>query len=302
MKRLLASIAFFAMLIAESAAEASPPVGWPGDTWSCAGYPYCLKLDDQTTYPSTFAALELHGLNGRTLYSHAANGGAGLFLMEPTADSSSWALRSYNQGAGIGLSVGSVTGIALDVLANGGGVGVQVKALGNDAISIAGPGSVGIGHSALYCAPGNDTWCAYLVGSSMSKPALFVANGSGPAIRAQGSAGGNFPWIVYSDVTLKTRLADSPFGLATVLRMRPITYYWTDQRRGADQQIGFSAQELAALNIPGLVVTDPETKKLMAAYGPMDAVLVAAIKELTARVAALEAKVSPVPPPNVPGL
>ena len=93
-----------------------------------------------------------------------------------------------------------------------------------------------------------------------------------------------------SDARLKTDI--SPIGsteaLALVGALHPVRYNWTDQeRRGAQREIGLIAQQVAP-HVPEVVGTNDDGT-LSLDYPKLTALLIGAVQELTARLAALEA-------------
>lgn len=69
---------------------------------------------------------------------------------------------------------------------------------------------------------------------------------------------GNWLSAIISDRRLKTNIADMPqdYGLATIMKLRPVTFDWRDKDRNArfGKQIGFIAQEVEKL-YPQLINT-----------------------------------------------
>lgn len=86
-----------------------------------------------------------------------------------------------------------------------------------------------------------------------------------------------------SDVRLKTNIRDMGYGLADVLKLVGKKYEMLD---GGQTQIGLIAQDVEKV-IPEIVNTAPNTLKGIN-YPVLTAVLIEAVKELTARVEALE--------------
>ena len=63
--------------------------------------------------------------------------------------------------------------------------------------------------------------------------------------------------IQTSDARLKTAIAVLPYGLRTVLQLKPVTYRWKQEQRDAPAQLGFLAQDVEGV-IPEAVVAPPE--------------------------------------------
>lgn len=91
--------------------------------------------------------------------------------------------------------------------------------------------------------------------------------------------------IVSSDVRFKKDIETIAYGLAEVEKLSPIKYKREDDER---TQLGFSAQELKEI-IPEMVLDENDT--LSITPDALLPVLVNAVKELSARVKALEEKV-----------
>lgn len=90
-----------------------------------------------------------------------------------------------------------------------------------------------------------------------------------------------------SDRNLKKHIAYKVgFGLDEVCQLRPATYRWKGENK-AEKEIGLIAQDVEEI-FPELVRTDEDGKKSVN-YQKLSVVLLQAVKELTARVEALEA-------------
>ncbi|WP_305983238.1 tail fiber domain-containing protein [Roseivirga thermotolerans] len=90
-----------------------------------------------------------------------------------------------------------------------------------------------------------------------------------------------------SDARLKTNVSTLTSGLAMVNNLRGVRYNWKDTSR-PENKIGFIAQEVEKV-APELVITKEDGFKAVN-YGEMTALLVEAVKELTAQVEALKAE------------
>jgi hypothetical protein len=91
-----------------------------------------------------------------------------------------------------------------------------------------------------------------------------------------------------SSLKYKTDITDSTRGLADVLKLRPVTY----KSKNGDDTIfgGLIAEEVHAAGLTEFVAYAPDNAPDAIHYSNMVSLLVAAIKELTARVQTLEAK------------
>ena len=102
-----------------------------------------------------------------------------------------------------------------------------------------------------------------------------------------------------SDARDKTDIAPLQAGLDFVEQLNPVSFNWNmrDGGKVGIEDTGFIAQDLqqvqqdTGVNIPGLVY-DENPEKLEAAYGKLVPVLVQAIKDLSAKVNELEAKLN----------
>lgn len=93
-----------------------------------------------------------------------------------------------------------------------------------------------------------------------------------------------------SDATLKTDVSGiaSDEALALVGWLEPVRYNWLDQeRRGEQREIGLIAQQVQPF-VPEVIGTN-EDGTLSLDYPKLTALLIGAVQELAARVAALEA-------------
>lgn len=99
----------------------------------------------------------------------------------------------------------------------------------------------------------------------------------------------------YSDARAKTNIQSLSQSLSIINQLRPVSYNFTDNsdntkfRKGGDgKEIGLLAQEVEKI-LPNAVLTDPDGNKLIN-YTHLIAVLINAVKDLSAQVSALEAK------------
>ncbi len=84
---------------------------------------------------------------------------------------------------------------------------------------------------------------------------------------------------VPSDRRLKKNIAPLPYGLASVLRLVPVAFNWTDEKnRGSQREIGLIAQDVR--DVIGEVVGANADGTLSLDYPKLVAVLVNAIKDL----------------------
>jgi len=99
-------------------------------------------------------------------------------------------------------------------------------------------------------------------------------------------------WTNASDARLKTNIVNTPYGLSTVMKLRPVNYTMV---KGGEAQVGFLAQEVQKI-VPEVVsgtegdITKGETLGL--SYGNLVPVLTKAIQEQQSEIEALKAKLS----------
>lgn len=86
-----------------------------------------------------------------------------------------------------------------------------------------------------------------------------------------------------SSIRYKEQIKDAPFGLREISLMRPVTFKWRDR---AEQDFGLIAEEVAAIN--PLFVTRKNGKIEGVKYPQLAALLIAAVKQQQAEIAALE--------------
>lgn len=124
---------------------------------------------------------------------------------------------------------------------------------------------------------------------------VFAATLTGSGNRAVYSTSGGALTNSSSDATLKTDVVAIAAGeaLALVAALQPVRYNWIDgERRGEQREIGLIAQEVAP-HVPEVVGVNADGT-LSLDYPKLTALLIGAVQELTARVAALEAAAEPV--------
>lgn len=94
--------------------------------------------------------------------------------------------------------------------------------------------------------------------------------------------------IQTSDIRMKKNIHDLPYGLAEVLRLKPVGYNWKDNSGG--NKIGLIAQEVRKI-IPEVVVGDEAKEKLGMNYAELVPVLINAIKEQQVQIDALKKEI-----------
>ena len=94
--------------------------------------------------------------------------------------------------------------------------------------------------------------------------------------------GGSEAWHNTSDIRLKDAVTDlsAARGLASVLKLRPVTFHWKDKKHDQSEHIGLIAQEVEPL-YPEVVGTGPDGLKSLS-YAELVAPLIKAVQELKA--------------------
>jgi hypothetical protein len=97
-----------------------------------------------------------------------------------------------------------------------------------------------------------------------------------------------------SDFRLKKNISPLSNALNTVLLLEPVSYDWATRQNMRDgyQEIGFIAQSVEQV-LPNIVsIRDDDINTRALSYDRLTAVLAGAVKELAARVTALEARLA----------
>ncbi len=162
--------------------------------------------------------------------------------------------------------------------------------------NVSGSDNVAIGWGALNAADGDNN---IAVGSNSGSDAVhIVASGENNRIVMGNNSHTNayikIAWTVTSDARDKLVYGCVPHGLDFVDRLYPVQYRFRTER-GVDTPVGrlkygFLAQEIRALEDTGVVIDDEDPDNLKYNESSLVPILVNAIKELKARVEALEGK------------
>ena len=96
-----------------------------------------------------------------------------------------------------------------------------------------------------------------------------------------------------SSLRYKTNVQDAWYGLKEVLSIRPVTYQGkVEKEQGNNETVGgFIAEEIDAAGLKEFVVYNEDGEPDALRYDMMVSLMAAAIKELNAKIEALEAKV-----------
>jgi hypothetical protein len=93
-----------------------------------------------------------------------------------------------------------------------------------------------------------------------------------------------------SDKRLKENINDISWGLTDILKLRPVTFYWKDDRINQGVQFGFIAQEVQKVMPEAIKEFGEDVKYLGLEKDAIYATLVKAIQELELRIKQLENK------------
>ena len=278
----------------------------------------------QLTYGASSHVFQLSGTDGMTLNAtglgvgYTPSGSAdkigsaatlGVVATGATADlnfrnSSLTAIQRirYTDGTGV-LTIGSATGTAYPVELGGStsARSMTLDASGNLLVGSALPVSGGriSGNSSsgpagrFFSSAGDNQFAAMFDKSSATNTTSqwligFTINnqstGSGQ-INANGASQAAFG--TFSDSRLKENILSLPSQLANILSLRPVEF---DYKDGSGHQIGFVAQEMQ--EVYSDAVGEQNGFLTVTGWSKTEARLVSAIKELAAKVQALEAKLA----------
>jgi hypothetical protein len=93
-----------------------------------------------------------------------------------------------------------------------------------------------------------------------------------------------------SDERLKNNIEDISWGLSDILKLRPVSYFWKDDKINQGVQFGFIAQEVQEVMPEAIKEFGEDVKYLGLEKDAIYATLVKAVQELEARIKQLENK------------
>lgn len=226
-------------------------------------------------------------------------GGAGespALLLSANAGGANMRLRMVDSAtAGLQIETGSGTGIMSILNAGNVGIGTMTPQgkldvhQGNDSIVLY---EVSDNYLAIQSVLDDQSLSGYSYGGVNNQLVLqpLVGNvGIGTTsytykLQVAGQIAGAGAYVNTSDARLKTEIADLDYGLETVMRLRPVSFHWKEQKdewqRG--RKLGLIAQEIEQV-VPEVVTTahdDIATKSI--AYGDLTPILIKAVQELKA--------------------
>lgn len=206
-------------------------------------------------------ATGVYGQGGR-IGVEGAGLGNGSGVVGGTSSVLAYGVNGSNGGSGVGVrgySTGGTTGIG--VFGQGQGDGVRGETTTLDKAGVSGIAAGGA----------NTNWAAYFVGN-VNVDGTVTATVMGP-----------------SDARLKHNITPLTSGLAAILQLRPVHFAWLDGHDANRAHPGFIAQEVREV-LPEVVYEQSnEMGTLALNSAELIPILVAAIQELEARLAALEA-------------
>jgi len=277
----------FAFQASNAAGNALKPFGFRGEDLRFATASEAMRIDNSghvginNTAPANYLEGELVVGNGtKDQYINVVTGtgnAAGLCFQDTTGTSIVGGLRYTHSDNALALWANGAERMRIDSSGNS-LVGTTSNIAANAKIFAKGSG-VGI---ALGYGTGSAEYRHLYMNSGDG--AMYVFNNTNYANLSASGA-----WTNASDRRIKKNIVDIKYGLEDVLKIQPRSY---QMKEVSGDYIGLIAQEVEEI-IPEVVSGDPE-KQLTLDYGSLVAVAFKAIKELSAKNDALEARLAAV--------
>lgn len=233
-----------------------------------------------------------------------ANGGTGLTSPGTsgnvlTSNGSGWVSSAPSGGSLTGSTTTLKTILGVAASSGSGDYNVMVGWAAGSAPGFSGQCNTAIGSNSgasLTSGSGNVILGTLTSGTNVS-PVYIISTENNRVVMGSSAVTNAYvqvAWTVVSDARDKTNFASVPHGLNFVEQLNPIAYQFKTSRQDDTPtgivRYGFKAQDILALEGENSVVIDAEdSEKLRINSDSLIPILVNAIKELSARVAALEA-------------
>ena len=238
-----------------------------------------LTITGTLTLSSLTASTAL-ALNGSKEAVSVTNTGTGNNVL-----ATSPALTTPNLGTPSAATLTNATGLPIV----GGTTGTLSVARGGTGATDAGTARSNLSVPSTTGSGASGTWAISISGTASNATSLGGVASSGYALLSGATFTGNVNAPAYfytSDLRAKNNVKTLTDALAKVNAMRGVSFDWAN---GMGSTVGVIAQEMCEV-VPEVVVVDKETAMMSVAYGNLVGVLIEAIKELSAKVEALEAK------------
>jgi len=238
-----------------------------------------LTITGTLTLSSLTASTAL-ALNGSKEAVSVTNTGTGNNVL-----ATSPALTTPNLGTPSAATLTNATGLPIV----GGTTGTLSVARGGTDATDAGTARSNLSVPSTTGSGASGTWAISISGTASNATSLGGVASSGYALLSGATFTGNVNAPAYfytSDLRAKNNVKTLTDALAKVNAMRGVSFDWAN---GMGSTVGVIAQEMCEV-VPEVVVVDKETEMMSVAYGNLVGVLIEAIKELSAKVEALEAK------------
>ncbi|WPU64040.1 tail fiber domain-containing protein [Peredibacter starrii] len=189
-----------------------------------------------------------------------------------------------NKGTGISLgttSNGSTTAVERMTILPDGRVGIGTTApTGGLTVNSSVPTSYSIISNRNSATGGQDwRWYSSSTGAPLGADSMCFGLGACLFIlRADGNATLSGTLTQSSDIRFKRDITSIPYALDAITKLDGVNYYWKDESKGSDKQIGLIAQNVEKV-FPEAVKTDKQGMKSVA-YQNLVAPIINAIKEI----------------------